>query len=331
MRCQGFEENRKRWLRFLRRHVVVREKRRKQKQNKKRHVKNGLESQNSPLPLFYCSEPALTAAVRLGGRETRPLVAATDRFQSPSMLCPSQITIHFKLPCFSSVWIQKAVWGSLTNVLSSVVPTWFSVSSTWLVINYSPSVIHLYHIAVHKQRKKYGLCFLNACPPYSTWCSRFLYYLSVLWVCYHCSLGHRFLSPQHHPCVTVRTYVPWPIAFHFTVAWTLNGSLVVAEINASSAWQPLVPMSTCLLSAKIRHGVMYSYLKVCLSRSTPGYTQTQEMYLHIRREFNRKIIAGSARLTSTVWSQWWQSQSKVKETPCFYFQSQKLYIICLLS
>lgn len=71
----------------------ISQKQRKEKR-KKRHVKNGTESQNSPLPLFYCSEPALPV-VRLGGRETRPLVAASDRFQSPPMLCPSQITIHF--------------------------------------------------------------------------------------------------------------------------------------------------------------------------------------------------------------------------------------------
>lgn len=91
--------------------------RKKTKKKKTRHVKNGFESQNSQLPLFYCSEPALPA-VRLGGRETRPLVAAWDWFQSPSVLCPSQITIHFWLPRFSSVWIQKALWGSLTNTMS---------------------------------------------------------------------------------------------------------------------------------------------------------------------------------------------------------------------
>lgn len=66
----------------------------KEEGKKSLHVKKAVESQNSPLPLFYCSEPAVLA-VRLGGRETRPLVAATDRFQSAPVLCPSQITIHF--------------------------------------------------------------------------------------------------------------------------------------------------------------------------------------------------------------------------------------------
>lgn len=72
-----------------------RKKKKKEKRKKKKLcAKNAVESQNSPLPLFYCSEPALLA-VRLGGRETRPFVAATDRFQSAPVLCPSQITIHF--------------------------------------------------------------------------------------------------------------------------------------------------------------------------------------------------------------------------------------------
>lgn len=105
------KKSEKNWLRLLRSHAVV---------GKKRHVKNGFQSQNSALPLFYSSEPALPA-VRLGGRETRPLVAASDRFQSPTMLCPSQITIHFWLPCFSSVWIQKAMRGSFTTPCSSAV------------------------------------------------------------------------------------------------------------------------------------------------------------------------------------------------------------------
>lgn len=116
--CQGLKKiirNWKRWLRLLRKHAEV--EKNKKKTKKTRHVKNGFESQNSQLPLFYCSEPALPA-VRLGGRETRPLVAAWDWFQSPSVLCPSQITIHFWLPRFSSVWIQKALWGSLTNTMS---------------------------------------------------------------------------------------------------------------------------------------------------------------------------------------------------------------------
>lgn len=100
---------------------LKKKKRKKKKERENVILKYGVESQNSPLPLFYCSEPALPA-VRLGGNETRPLVAASDRFQSPPMLCPSQITIHFWLPRFSSVWIQNTVWESLTSAmfLSSV-------------------------------------------------------------------------------------------------------------------------------------------------------------------------------------------------------------------
>lgn len=44
------------------------------------------------------------------------------------------------------------------------------------------------------------------------------------------------------------------------LAVVANGSLVVAEINASSAWRPLALMSTCLLSVEIKHGIIHAYL-----------------------------------------------------------------------
>lgn len=125
MGCHRFKRGKK-WKEFLgSRDVQLSE--RKKNMQKTVKVKNGAASQNSPLPVFYCGEPALTA-VRLGGRETRPLVAASDRFQSPSVLCPSQITIHFWLPSFSSIWMQ-----TVKEPHQRWVPTWLSVANTSLV------------------------------------------------------------------------------------------------------------------------------------------------------------------------------------------------------
>lgn len=78
-----------------------------------------------------------------------------------------------------------------------------------------------------------------------------------------------YLLIGHHHCVTTRSCARRPTAFHYAVAWALNGSLVVGKINASSAWRPLMLISTCLLSAQIRPGIMYSNLYVCLPRVNP--------------------------------------------------------------
>ena len=103
-----------------------------------------------------------------------------------------------------------------------------------------------------------------------------------------------WISPEHHHCVTTKSCALRPNTFHYAVAWALNGSLVVGEINASSAWRPLMLISTCPPSAQIRHGVMCSYLSVCLPpRWTLGSAQTQEMYLGwIWRENSRRVTYG---------------------------------------
>lgn len=136
-----------------------------------------LESQNSPLPLFYCSEPA-QPAVRLGGRETRPLVAASDRFQSPTMLCPSQITIHFWLLCFSSVWIQKAVWGSLTNAMFLCSdPTFFYSTFNWKAK--SGELTHLYSYRLFESAKRIRMSGkLSSFPVYFSFLGFFFVHLS---------------------------------------------------------------------------------------------------------------------------------------------------------
>lgn len=56
-----------------------------------------------------------------------------------------------------------------------------------------------------------------------------------------------------------------------------NGSLVVAEINASSARRPLALMSTCPLSVEIKPGIINAYLQPCLPVFSPGvlYTSPQ--------------------------------------------------------
>lgn len=53
-----------------------------------------------------------------------------------------------------------------------------------------------------------------------------------------------------------------------------NGSLVVAEINASSARRPLALMSTCPLSVEIKPGIINAYLQPCLPVFSPGVLHT---------------------------------------------------------
>lgn len=71
------------------------------------------------------------------------------------------------------------------------------------------------------------------------------------------------------------------------LAVVANGSLVVAEINASSAWRPLALMSTCLLSVEIKHGIIRTYLSA--SVQPRGSAHMHQTHLCAGTEFVLKM------------------------------------------